>query len=550
MLREKFDEAATVDGDYEWWAAEAGAPGPTRRSARAAAVKASALRTFGGLVVAAVLWLVGLRLGAVLLTAVLIALAVVSIAWPSVGATIDGAIARLAGWVGRLVAAVVLALVYFVVFMPISLYRRMFGRDLLASPGATPESTWIAKPRVSDPVIARRQFSVEPEVLVLKPRGRAATAKHLALLMLRVAAVLIVLDLLIGIAFPQWAPHGGVRVGGKLGTWDEIFSAQKSSAAMAGDQQWAGEWFNEFKDIYTHNAYVPLLGMVNPDHKGEYINIADRARKTYVADGVGDDATEIYFLGGSTTWGYGQRDLYTMPSQLARIAEKDGVPVRVSNYGQVAWSIWQELGLLQQLLSEGHIPDVVVFYDGANDVAEQVEQLTTEPTYPGGPYVGQAVERARMRGGLAGVKDSLVGFYENHSILTRIALTSNSKQAGPKPTPEIAQERAHNAVQLYDRAVDVVEHLAKSYGFKAVFVWQPLAYTTEGADAERYAHPDDWGLGAAYVDSTKLMRPPVINLADALDGEKQAVFIDNAHTNELGAELVARAIYPHLGLKQ
>ncbi|ORA49134.1 hypothetical protein BST21_07760 [Mycolicibacterium celeriflavum] len=319
---------------------------------------------------------------------------------------------------------------------------------------------------------------------------------------------------------------------------------------MAADQQWAADWFNEFKNIYTHNAYVPLLGMVNPDHQGNYINIVDRARRTYVAERVGDDATSVYFFGGSTTWGYGQRDLYTLPSQVARLAEEDGVPVRVSNYGQVAWSIWQELGLLQQLLSEGHIPDVAVFYDGANDVAEQVEGLTTDPTYPGGNYVSQAVERARMRGGIAGLKDSLAGFYANHSILTRIALTSNSRQGGPAPTPELAQERARNAVRLYERAVEVIEGLAKSYGFKAVFVWQPLAYTTEGGDAERFASPDDWGLGAAYVDATELMAPPIINLADVLDGEKQAVFIDNAHTNELGAELVARAIYPHIGLKR
>ena len=143
------------------------------------------------------------------------------------------------------------------------------------------------------------------------------------------------------------------------------------------------DWFKEFKNIYKSNTYVPLLAMVNKDYQGNYINIADRARKTYTAAGVGDDATSVYMFGGSTMWGYGQRDLYTIPSQVARLAEEDGVPVRVTNYGQVASGIWQELVLLQQLLTEGHVPDVAVFYDGANDVAEQVEELTTEPTYPG-----------------------------------------------------------------------------------------------------------------------------------------------------------------------
>ena len=53
-------------------------------------------------------------------------------------------------------------------------------------------------------------------------------------------------------------------------------------------------------------------------------NLADRARKTYTSEGVGDDATSVYLFGGSTMWGYGQRDLYTIPSQVARLAEDDG----------------------------------------------------------------------------------------------------------------------------------------------------------------------------------------------------------------------------------
>lgn len=552
MLQEKQDEVVTVGDEHGWWVRDGRSDQSTeqdRRSRRVTALKSSALRTLVGLLFAAILWLLDVRLGATLLVFVVIALAVIAVVWPAAGATIDRGIAKVAGAVARVVATVVLATVYFVVITPVSFFLRLFGRNPLTSPGVSSESTWITKPRVSDPAMARRQFSVEPEVIGWKPRGRAATARHVAAMTLRAALLLIVLDLAVGLSFPQWAPHGGVRVGGKEGTWDEIFTAQISSAAMAADQQWAANWFKEFKDIYTHSTYVPLLGMVNPDHKGDYINIADRARKTYTAEGVRADATEIYMFGGSTMWGYGQRDLYTIPSQVARFAEKDGIPVRVTNYGQVAWGIWQELALLQQLLSEGRVPDTVVFYDGANDVAEQVEELTTEPTYPGGDFVRQAVERARLRGGVAGVKDSVMGFYAQHSILTRLALTSNSKRAGPELTPALTQERARNAVNLYDRAVSVIEQLAKSYGFKAVFVWQPLAYSTEGGDAERYATPDEWGLGAAFLDATKLIAPPAINLADALDGVEEAVFIDNAHTNEVGADLVARIIYPHLGLK-
>ncbi len=82
-----------------------------------------------------------------------------------------------------------------------------------------------------------------------------------------------------------------------------------------------------------------------------------------------------------------------------------------------------------------------------------------------------------------------------------------------------------------------------------MFIWQPIAYSTKGGDAERYSN-DSWGVGAAFLDATKLVGPPVINFADAFDGTKEAVFMDNAHTNELGAEIIARDIYPHLALKR
>ena len=196
--------------------------------------------------IAAALWLLDARLGAAVLAMVVIGLCVLAVASPAAGAAIDAGISRVAASVARLVATVMLAIVYFVVITPVSLFLRLTGRNPLASPGLSPESTWITKP-VSDPAMARRQFTVEPEIVAWKPRGKAATAKHLAVLTLRAAVVLVVLDLLIGIAFPQWAPHGGVGVGGNEGTWEEIFTAQINSAAMAGDQEWAADWFRDFK---------------------------------------------------------------------------------------------------------------------------------------------------------------------------------------------------------------------------------------------------------------------------------------------------------------
>ena len=138
MLQEKNDEAGAVHGEHGWWVPDADSAHPTRQnrqSRRIAVLKASAFRTLGGLAIAAVLWLLDLRHGAALLAMVVIGLSVLSVLWPVVGAAIDAGIARVAASIGRFVATVMLAIVYFFVITPVSLYLRLVGRNPLASPG-------------------------------------------------------------------------------------------------------------------------------------------------------------------------------------------------------------------------------------------------------------------------------------------------------------------------------------------------------------------------------------------------------------------------------
>ena len=48
------------------------------------------------------------------------------------------------------------------------------------------------------------------------------------------------------------------------------------------------------------------------------------------------------------------------------------------------------------------------------------------------------------------------------------------------------------------------------------------------------------------AQARKDLRPPVIDLSDALNGVRAPVMIDYEHTNELGASEVATAIYRYL----
>lgn len=534
-----YEPVITTDGEYAWpksRSARGLVDGQNQSSGRSAVLKAILMRMAVGLGFAGTLWVLDLQFGAALVLVAVLALSLLSIVFPAAGTRIDVGIARVTAPIVRSVSTITLAIMYFLVITPVSVGLRLVGRDPLAPPIANVGTAWIAKPRQSVPAMVHRQFTVEERVLLRRPQGRTAAIKFLVSMTVRAISLFVAVDLVIGTVYvlvraPGACPH-----------------ARLSANPALADDKWAADYFREFCEMKAD--WVPLLGMVLEDHEGVYFNIVDRARKTYVAHGVDDDAPSLFFFGGSTTWGEGQRDSYTIPSYVARLAEEHGVSARVSNYGQSGWVIWQELALLQQLLTEGNVPDVAIFYNGHNDVGLQVQELTTAPSYPRAELIKQAVNRERARGSFSGFIDALNAFYLDHSILVRIVRKFTSPEISePAPTSASPQVQARNAVELHDRAVEVIEGLAKSYGFEAVFFWQPDAYTTDGGDAARFLGWGEEGFGAAYLEATRSVGPPVINLADALDGVQDAVFFDDVHTNELGAELVARAIYPHLGLK-
>jgi hypothetical protein len=71
----------------------------------------------------------------------------------------------------------------------------------------------------------------------------------------------------------------------------------------------------------------------------------------------------VYFFGGSTMWGDGVPDGATVPSHFAA---RTGF--HSENFGEPGYTAHQSLSLLIQVLQAGHRPDLVVFYDGVNEV--------------------------------------------------------------------------------------------------------------------------------------------------------------------------------------
>ncbi len=143
---------------------------------------------------------------------------------------------------------------------------------------------------------------------------------------------------------------------------------------MAG-YPWREQYFTDIQK--TLGGYWPFTEYRPYDFSSQYVNLDGWVRRSYEAQGGPDDQPTVWMFGGSTTWGEGQRDDYTIASWLARIAEDQGVPIRIANYGQRGWTHFQEMVLFEQQIELLDAPDVAVFYDGANEITSQ--SLIEEP---------------------------------------------------------------------------------------------------------------------------------------------------------------------------
>jgi hypothetical protein len=116
--------------------------------------------------------------------------------------------------------------------------------------------------------------------------------------------------------------------------------------------------------------HEPWVQFRNPEFHGLYLNTDVRGfRQTKDPESSAGVPIKIFVFGGSTTFGYGVADNYTIPSFMQTMLERQypDSPILVKNYGQGFYYSTQEMLLLISLIKEENIPHFAVFIDGAND---------------------------------------------------------------------------------------------------------------------------------------------------------------------------------------
>ncbi|MEL7207291.1 MAG: SGNH/GDSL hydrolase family protein, partial [Actinomycetota bacterium] len=498
------------------------------RRRRSAAVPHAASRRTEPPGIVAVFWWLGWVVPAVLVALVSLALVILGVTNPDLLARIDARLSRFGQVIAGAVSAVLLGVVHAVVFLPAWLVGRLVRRDPLAGDGAgwqrqLPTTDRTGRPFSADPGREGRPASVTPwSVFRLVP------------VVAGWVVVALVADVVVGSA------------------WDALSGEDDQPAAVAvaagepdpradspayADSPWAEDYLIELASI-TYQ-YEPFVVARADDFSGAHIEITDGVRHSRQAAADLADAPTLWFFGGSTMWGEGQRDDHTIPSEIARLAADDGMPVRVVNYGERGYVSRQELELFDRELGLRSAPDLAVFYDGTNDFNVQSPDFN-ESRYLGGvPTVYDAGAMAAALGGVSRDerrRDLYERYIESsaaHEVWSGLRGLFGLVPAGASPAAGDESDQVERTVAIYERSRHLIEALAADFDVETRFYWQPQSGSTD--------------TDTPYRVAADRVSAPTVDLSQLFAGiDESTVYIDGGHTNELGASMVAEAIWQDL----
>lgn len=313
--------------------------------------------------------------------------------------------------------------------------------------------------------------------------------------------------------------------------------------------------FSEFDSLRTR--YEPFIGWSRLPFEGRTTTVGADGDRLHGARPRPGATRIARFFGGSTMWGTGVSDDGTIPAAFQRL-EPDFV---VRNHGEAAFTSRQGLDRLINLVARGERADLVVFYDGYNDVVQQCGRGIPVPGHGRVLQIREALGLAR-----AGVVRTLARV--GHRVLLAHSLTlcrgvlrrlvpriETSLDGTVAPGSydcdddrEKAEAVARALVANWQIARDIVT--ARGGEFHAVL--QPHAHVGNPRvdHVAAYFTPEERASHRAVYPAIRrlLGSPPprwVHDFTDAFDREEtegRYLLIDDAHVTAEGNEIIAKRL--------
>jgi len=356
------------------------------------------------------------------------------------------------------------------------------------------------------------------------------------------------------------------------------------------DKEYPGLFEEENAILRANKKYVPFLVWGYLPHSGKYVNIGLNGLRIVpnsinreVAIKKSSHTKRLFFFGGSTMLGQGSPDNKTIPALVCSHLnqETNTCSSECINFGIGGYVNSQELIELIGLLSRGDIPDSVIFYDGINEVIAAMQ--------------GTPGEHHNLK--------DIANIYETHQRLKPAGVLPNFMQyVWPKVKEYIYSQSNFGRVSKYvrerifdhesrtrvsqgwitdtkllesylDKAAEVYSHnyliaceLAKAYGFRLTFIWQPSIFeksqlslyekwqlsngTIGGISNINYQAPWQYMKKrvleklSALNNRTSQCPCQILDYSDVFADFKGTIFYrDWQHANPSGNELISRRLF-------
>lgn len=224
--------------------------------------------------------------------------------------------------------------------------------------------------------------------------------------------------------------------------------------------------------------YKAFLGWTSPNINGDFLNVENGRRKTIVSKEIVDGA-ELHFFGGSTMWGHSVSDKSTIPSLVSQLTKMSAI-----NYGEQAYNSRQGLNLLIDNLDTIRKGDVVVFYDGVNDIYHNCRSYNSPNGHAREFYIKAALNPTRSSAMITG--NANFKLIENSSTyrlmkgLQRKIFPAPNKQAKDYVNSCNDDLYAEKVAQFLVQNWETAQALLKSRGVEFKCILQPNPYTFDG----------------------------------------------------------------------
>lgn len=306
-------------------------------------------------------------------------------------------------------------------------------------------------------------------------------------------------------------------------------------------QAWTADYWRELGRYRTR--YQPYLGWRGAPLDGAMITIDEQGLRQTPGAACSPEAYTVFTFGGSTLWGQGAPDWGAIPAYLQQGLQTAGKnPVCVVNFGELAFASTQSLIQLITRLQADHRPDLVLFYEGINDVLAAYQS-------------GQAGAHLNLQ--------SIAEKYERreHPLLTFLkgkALYKLTQRLVATPAPITYQtmgldpgDLADSIVAVYLKNYEIVEALAAQYGFDYVFFWQPVLVLGKKPltmDEQAIKDATDPALVLLFeethqrIERAAPVHPNLHDLSHVLDEQQAQIWFDPLHITPEGNHLMAQAM--------